>query len=144
MSASEPSTKVGAVIRSHIAALALGVFAGLLVRFILAPTAARVMAVSDREPLHRAALFAYAWGSDADASALLDQYAHTLRADHDRAPEPDELSDTELRRALVAYPPAEVREICRSARQSRPECRPDYTKEFVAQIAAGRKTGFQQ
>ncbi|HWP08985.1 MAG TPA: hypothetical protein VNN72_24755 [Polyangiaceae bacterium] len=92
----------------------------------------------ERQPLIDAAWFAYGWGSEDDAAALLRRYAARLR----REPGDDpvsaryELAFAEFRLAIIEHRPrAELLELCASV----PKCRPEALDELVARLAAGRK-----
>jgi len=95
-------------------------------------------AMFDGEPLGHATSFAYAWGSDADAAALLTRYAKRLRSSSNADPfaGPGELAFTEFRRAIVAHRShAELVELCRATAR----CKEEKLDALVSKLSAARR-----
>jgi len=127
-----------ALVVSHLMALALGgALAGVLTGSSLSG-AKQLGPWFERQPLTEAAHFAYAWGSESDASALLSQYEAYLRSAPDADPllGPSELVATGFQRAIVERKSdSELLELCRSTAK----CKPEKLDALVEMIAAKRK-----
>ena len=99
-----------------------------------------VAAALEDEPLVQASSFAFAWGSEADASTLLGQRAARLRTDRVEADSTAayELALTEFRRAIVERrSESEMLELCRAT----PKCIPDKLAGLISKISAKRRVG---
>jgi hypothetical protein len=123
---------------THAAAVVVGMAAGAILGLSQLGDADAMGKNFEREPLDEATWFAYSWGSDDDAAALLRKYAAGLRADpgDDPVAQSYELAYAEFRRAIVEHRSrAGLLELCASV----PKCRPEKVDEIVAKLAAGRR-----
>ena len=123
---------------SHAAACILGIAAAVVLCWRMFETSARFGDYFAEIPLSNATEFAYAWGNDSDATALLTEYASSLRSRPGFVPlaRPKELALTEFRRAIVERRThEELLALCRATA----ECKLEKLDVLVARLAAERK-----
>lgn len=123
---------------THAGAVVLGAAVSAIIGHRSLPAADVAGKTFDRQPLIDAAWFAYGWGSEEDAAALLRRYAARLRAEPGDDPVSTryELAFAEFRLAIIEHRPRPaLLELCASV----PKCRPEALDELVARLAAGRK-----
>jgi hypothetical protein len=123
---------------THVVALSAGVAVATFFGNRALRTADDMGAMFSGEPLAHATSFAYAWGSDADAAALLRRYANRLRTASKADPfaGPGELALSEFRCAIVEHRShAELVELCRAT----PRCNVEKLDALVSKLSAGRR-----
>ena len=123
---------------SHVAAILAGAILGVLFANRSLESARDMGGMFEREPFEHAVSFAYAWGSAADASALLGRYAARLRDNPNWEPlaGPGEVAFTEFRKAIVEHQSGkQIAELCRAT----PKCNPDNVDALISKLLATRK-----
>jgi hypothetical protein len=127
---------VGLVI-SHLLASTMGMAAAAILATRTLPAVRSMGAQFAQEPLRRAMDFAYAWGSESDASVLLKKCGLELPANPSGDPfAPNELAILEFRLALVEHrSQAELLQLC----QRSALCKPEQLDRFMAMVASSRK-----
>ncbi len=126
------------LVLSHVATFAVGIAVAVVFAGRALTGASQMGDLLQREPLVEATLFAYAWGSDTDASTLLGQYEAQLRLGSGADPIllPSQLISTQFQRAIVEHRSRpELLELCRSTAK----CKPEKLDALLATISAGRK-----
>ena len=131
------------LIVSHLASCLLGMAIAGYFAVRTLPFSDTLGAHFEQAPLSQAMKFAYAWGNDRDASALLASYAEVLKIH----PDPmllslsDEVSFTAFRRAIVeSRTHAELLELCRATAK----CTPDALDAVIGKLRAERKVADAQ
>lgn len=123
---------------SHGAAIAVGLILGARIMNRSLEGASTMGGTFERQPFEHAVWFAYTWGSTADASELLGEYAGRLRSDPKWEPfaGSSQLALTEFQRAIVERRSrAEIAELCRTT----PKCKPDTFDVLISKLSARRK-----
>ena len=128
-----------ALVASHLVAVALGVTVATIAKHRLLATSAPLGDALERLPLSRAATFAYRWGSNDDAQALLSQYIHDIKSDSasDEGLRQKDLALAQIRLGILNQaPPEQMLKFCAVLS---PKCSPTSIESVVARLSRQRR-----